>query len=196
MTDSSPSSLAQLLDRLRETTQEGGRVSMADILDTVGPRSFGALLLVAGLITLMPLVGDIPGVPTVMAVFVVLVAGQLLLRRRHLWLPEWLLDRSVEHEKLDTALDWLDRPAQFIDRWLQPRLQWFTHRAAAYPIAIACLFVAALMPIMEFIPFSANLAGAALTAFGLALITKDGLLALFAFGCTLTAFGLIVYNLL
>ncbi|NBC00397.1 MAG: exopolysaccharide biosynthesis protein [Bacteroidetes bacterium] len=196
MTDASPACLAQLLDRLRKTTQQGSRVSMADLLDEVGPRSFGVLLLVAGLITLMPLVGDIPGVPTVMAVFVVLVAGQLLLRRRHLWFPEWLLNRSVGAEKLETALDWLERPAQFIDRWLQPRLQWLTHRAAAYPIAIACLFVAALMPVMEVIPFSANLAGAALTAFGLSLITNDGLLALLAFGCTLTAFGLIVYNLL
>lgn len=169
---------------------------MADLLDEVGPRSFGVLLLVAGLITLMPLVGDIPGVPTVMAVFVVLVAGQLLLRRRHLWLPEWLLKRSVESEKLDKALDWMERPAQFIDRWLRPRLRLLTRRVATYFIAIACLFVAALMPIMEVIPFSANLAGAGLTAFGLSLMTNDGLLALLAFGCTLTAFGLIVYNFL
>lgn len=195
VTDSSPSSLVELLDRIRKTTKEGQRVSMEEILEEVGPRSFGALLLVAGLITLMPLVGDIPGVPTVMALFVVLVAGQLLLHRRHLWLPEWLLDRSVGRDKLDTALDWMDRPAQFIDRWLQPRLQSFTHRAATYPIAIACLFVAAVMPVMEVIPFSANLAGGALTAFGLSLITHDGLVALFAFGFTLLAFGVIVFNL-
>lgn len=195
MTDSSPSSLAQLLDRIRATTTEGRRVSMGEILDEVGPRSFGALLLVAGLITLMPLVGDIPGVPTIMALFVALIAGQLLLGRRHLWLPDWLLNRSVERDKLDTALDWMDRPAHVIDRWLQPRLRAFTHRAATYPIAIACLFVAAVMPVLEVIPFSANLAGAALTAFGLSLIAHDGLLALFAFGFTLLAFGVLVFNL-
>lgn len=196
MTDASPSSLVQLLERIRETTEEGRRVSMGKILDAVGRRSFGALLLVAGLITLMPLVGDIPGVPTVMAVFVVLIAGQLLLRRHHLWLPEWLLKRSVESEKLDKALDWMDRPAQFIDRWLRPRLRLLTRRVATYFIAIACLFVAALMPIMEFIPFSANLAGGALTAFGLSLVTRDGLLALLAFAFTLGAFGISLYNVL
>jgi len=90
----------------------------------------------------------------------------------------------------------MDRPAHFIDRWLQPRLQSFTHRAATYPIAIACLFVAALMPVMEVIPFSVSLAGAALTAFGLSLIAHDGLLALCAFGITFLAFGVIVFNLL
>jgi hypothetical protein len=36
------------------------------------------------------------------------------------------------------------------------------------------------MPVMEVIPFSASGAGAALTAFGLALIAHDGLTALFA----------------
>jgi hypothetical protein len=56
--------------------------------------------------------------------------------------------------------------------------------------------VAALMPVMEVIPFSVNLAGAALTAFGLSLIAHDGLLALCAFGITFLAFGVIVFNLL
>lgn len=37
---------------------------------------------------------------------------------------------------------------------------------------------------MEVVPCSANLAGAALTAFGLALIAHDGLLALIAFAFT------------
>lgn len=193
--DQELTTLEQLLDRIGETTREGDRVTLGEILEEVGSRSFGPLLLVAGLVTLMPLVGDIPGVPTIMALFVVLVAGQLLVRRRHLWLPDWLLNRSVEREKLESALEWMERPTKFIDRWLQPRLTSITRGPATYAIAIACLFIAAAMPVMEVIPFSANLAGGALTAFGLSLITHDGLLALFAFGVTLLASGVIVYNL-
>ncbi len=45
-------------------------------MQAVGSRSFGPLLLVAGLVTLSP-AGDVPGVPTIMAAFVFLVAGQL-----------------------------------------------------------------------------------------------------------------------
>lgn len=49
---------------------------------------------------------------------------------------------------------------------------------------------------LEVIPFSANVAGAALTAFGLSLIAHDGILALFAFAFTIATFGLVVYNLI
>jgi hypothetical protein len=48
---------------------------------------------------------------------------------------------------------------------------------------------------MELIPFSANGAGIALIAFGLALITHDGLLAVLALAITLGTFTLIFYNL-
>lgn len=196
MTDPEPTSLEHLLDRIRKTTQDSDRVSLGEIMDEVGHRSFGALLLVAGLVTVMPLVGDIPGVPTIMGLLVLLIAGQLLIHRDHFWLPDWLLERSVEPDTLRTSLDWLDRPAQFVDRWLQPRLTMFTHRTAMHPIAVACILIAAVMPLLEFIPFSANLAGAALTAFGLSLIAHDGLLALFAFGFTLLTFGVVTYSFL
>ncbi len=61
-------------------------------------------------------------------------------------------------------------------------------------MAVSCILIAAAMPAMEFIPFSANLAGAALTAFGLSLIAHDGVLALFAFGFTALTFGVVAYN--
>ncbi len=195
-TDQELTNLEQLLDRVCESTKEGDRVSLDRIMDWVGRRSFGPLLLVAGLVTVLPIIGDIPGVPTIMGVFVVLIAGQLLLRRDHIWLPQWMLERSVSRDKLRTGLEWMRSPAQFIDRFLRPRLTVFTHHAATYVIAVACIVIAAAMPLMEVIPFSANLAGAALTAFGLSLIAHDGLLALCAFAFTLLTCGVVVYNIL
>lgn len=54
----------------------------------IGRRSFGPLLLMAGLIILAPVVGDIPGVPSIMGVFIVLVSVQLLIGQEHFWLPK------------------------------------------------------------------------------------------------------------
>ena len=48
---------------------------------------------------------------------------------------------------------------------------------------------------MEFVPFSATGAGAALTAFGLALIARDGLVTLIALGVTLATAVLVVQSL-
>lgn len=88
-------SLDQLLDRISEAAPDSDRVSLRGILEVVGHRSFGPLLLVTGLFTLAPIIGDIPGVPTIIGMIVFLISVQLLFKREHLWLPHFLLDRSV-----------------------------------------------------------------------------------------------------
>lgn len=189
------SNLEQLLDRISETARDEDRerVSLGEILDAVGKRSFAPVLLVAGLVAIVPGVGDIPGVTTTMAVLVVLVAAQMLFRRKHLWLPRWLLDRSAGRDTVCKGISWMRRPSHFIDRFLRPRLAFFTNGTA---IALGCIVVAAVMPVMEVVPFGAIAAGAALTAFSLALVAHDGLLAALAFAATGLTIGLAVYKLL
>jgi hypothetical protein len=113
-----------------------------------------------------------------------------------LWLPRWLLKRSVAQDKLDKALGWMHPPARFVDRLLRQRLTMFTEGAGVYVIAIVCIVIAAATPVMEAVPFSANGAGTALTAFALSLIAHDGLLALLAFLFTAGTLGVIIYHLL
>lgn len=184
------SSLHQLLDHIATTTERQERVSLELVVHAIGQRSFAPLLLLVGIILFSPLSG-IPGVPTTMAVLVLLVAVQLLLGRRHFWLPQWLLRRSITKGKLLRALKWLQKPARFIDRWLQPRLVLLVGRTGTYVIAAICAVIALALPAMEIVPFSATIAGMALTAFGLALVAHDGALALFAFAVTAFIFGLI-----
>jgi hypothetical protein len=153
-------------------------------------------LLLAGVIAVSPLIGDIPGVPTTVGVFVLLTAGQLLFGHQYIWLPRWLLKRSVAQDKLCKALKWLRSPARFVDRLLRPRLEVFTGRAGIYSIAVVCIIIAAAMPAMELVPLVANGAGAALTAFGLSLVAHDGLLAVLAFVFAGVTFGLTLYGLM
>jgi hypothetical protein len=194
--DQDPSNLEQLLDRIGEAPEDEGRVSLDAILDVVGRRSFGPVLLVAGLITLAPIIGDIPGVPTIMGILILLVAGQVLFRHEHFWLPGWVLRRSISRDKLTKALGWLQRPARFIDRLLRPRLTVLTRPIGAYVIAFMCLQIALIMPFMEVVPFSANAAGLVLAAFGLALIACDGVLALIAYATLALSLGIAAYTLL
>lgn len=187
--------LRQLLERIGNAARDRDQVSLRAITEELGSRSFGPLLLLAGLVTLAPLIGDIPGVPTLMAIIVLLVAGQLLIGRHHLWLPRWLLDRSVARGKVDKALSWMRRPARVVDRLLRPRLSVFVNGPGVYAIALMCVIIAAATPPMEFVPFTANGAGLALTAFGLALIAMDGLVALLAFVFTAATLGAVIYGL-
>lgn len=194
MSDREVESLDGVLDRILGAALEHDPVSVEEVMDAIGRRSFGALLLVAGLVVLAPIIGDIPTVPTLMALFVFLISVQLLANRRYFWLPRWLRRRSLDARTLLKAVEKSRRPARFVDRLIKPRLTFFIAGSASHAIAAACLLIALVMPPMELIPFSANIAGLALSLFGLAQIGRDGLLALLAFMLTLAGLGALVYG--
>jgi hypothetical protein len=185
-----PQGLAQILDRLAGVA-DGGGVTVGEMVEAAGRRSFGPLLLVAGLIPASPLSG-VPGLPSLAALVVFLVAGQLLLRRDHFWLPGWLLRRRVSARRFRAMLRWLRPPARFIDRWMRPRLTALTGGVATYLIAATCVAIAIAMPPLELVPFANSTSGIALSAFGLALIAHDGLLALLALLFALATVALVL----
>lgn len=190
------STLEQVLERIDAAAEGNGRISFGDILKEMKERSFGIWLLLAGLISAAPVIGDIPGVTTILAVFVLLTAAQMLMRRRYIWLPQWLTRRSVAVAKVNKTLDHMYPPARFIDRYVRPRLTVLVHEAGAQTVALVCLGIALLMPFMEVVPLSANGAGLALAAFGLGLISRDGLLVLMAYVFTIATFVAVLIVLL
>ncbi|MDZ7691281.1 MAG: exopolysaccharide biosynthesis protein [Balneolaceae bacterium] len=193
---SPPETLEELLDRINKAATDKEQVSLDDILDEVGDRSFGPLMLLAGLVILAPIVGDIPGVPSIMGVFVILTASQMLFQQEHFWLPDWLLNQQIDQEKLCKGLEWLQSPAYYFDRLMRRRLEFLVTGISAYIIAVVCILISLALPAMEFIPFSANFAGLAISAFGLSLIAYDGLVAAFAYLSTLSTIGFILYQVM
>lgn len=190
-----PENLKQLLDRIDEAANGREVVLLESILNAVGRRSFGPLLLLAGVILVSPLSG-IPALPTTMSLLVLLTAVQLLAGRERFWLPRWILKRSITRNNLDKALRCLRPVAGFVDRFLRTRLTGLIHGGGIYVIAVICAVIAAGIPVMELVPFSATSAGAALTAFGLSLIARDGFLALTAFLFTVATLGAVAHALL
>jgi hypothetical protein len=189
-------SVLELLDVLEKLAQRKDDISLRNVMDEIGHRSFGPLLLFAGLIIAAPGIGDIPGVPTGVGVFILLVAGQMVLGRGQVWLPQWLLDRSVSDERLAKTVGWLRKPARYLDTIIKRRLVAFTNNAGALAISVTCSAIAILTPFMEVVLLAANIAGAAVSAFGLALVAHDGVLAIIAFMLTLLLGALGIYALL
>lgn len=188
--------LEELLEQIATAVHgEHTRVTLGDILEAVGTRSFAPLLMLTGTLLVSPLSG-IPLFPSTMAFIVLLVSVQMLVGRKHFWLPAWLLARTLERENLLRVLDWLQAPCAFIDRYLQPRLLYLVRGPSQGLIALVCLVVAALMPLMELVPFSSSVAGFALCAFGLALVAHDGLMVLLAYATIALMSAVIVGALL
>ncbi len=191
-----PRHLEELLAAIEAIEAPSGRVRFEDILEAIGRRSFGPLLLLAGVVTLLPVISGIPGVPVLMACFTLLVCAQLLMGRRTFWLPVWLQRRWVSRTALLKGLGYLHRPARWVDHLLGQRLTFLTGRRGMQASALTCLLVAISMPPMELIPFSANVAGLTLSLFGLALMARDGLLTLIAFALAGTSLAMVVTALL
>ncbi|MGA0604541.1 exopolysaccharide biosynthesis protein [Phenylobacterium sp. VNQ135] len=176
-----PKDLEGLLDDLNEVARRAGpKVSVEEIYCAVGERSFGPLLLLAGLLGMTP-VSAIPGAPTALAIMTLLIAGQLLFGRKTLWLPRRLLRLSVPAGKLQSTVKVARRPARVVDRIVRPRLAFLTGGLADRIVAAACMVVALAVPPLELLPFVAFVPATAIAAFGLGLVARDGLLILVAF---------------
>ncbi|MBQ0742904.1 MAG: exopolysaccharide biosynthesis protein [Pseudomonas sp.] len=171
--------LEQLLEHIADLAKDEQQVSMAQVVESVGDRSFGPLLLVMGLTLFSPLSG-VPGMAIFAGLFVLLIALQMLVGRKHFWLPNFILNRSVAQSKLTKALDWLKPTARRVDRMVKPRLNFMLHPSSTYLIAGLCVMVGAALPFLELVPFSSSIVGLALAILGLALVARDGLLVLIA----------------
>jgi hypothetical protein len=184
-----------LLDGLAKAGRKENEMSVRDVRDTVGRRSFAPLLLTTSLIGFTPL-GGVPGVPTTLAILIVLIAAQIVVGRQALWLPRFLLDRKVKGRKVASAAKSLQPFARLVDRAIRPRLTFLTERPSSYVIAITCILIAVTVPPLELVPFVDMPLWAALAAFALALAAHDGLLAIAAFILTATGLTLICLALL
>ncbi len=180
--DEPPQNLEDLLQRLEQVGEADQPVTIESMLQVTDERSFGALLLIPGLLVLSPLSG-IPGLPSVVAVMVALIATQLLIGRTRFWLPKWLLRRSTSRSKYDKAIAFLQRLSGFIDHLLRRRLTFLTRGLAIRLNALLCLLIAATMPPLELIPFANSIAGAALSVLGLGMMARDGAMIVVALLC-------------
>lgn len=188
--------LEQMIKSMEVLLKNKKPITLESILEKVGRRSFGPILLLLGLIMSAPVIGDIPGMPTILSIILFLVSIQLLFQRSYFWLPPWLLTRSIKKRKLKNGLSYLYTPAKYIDKIIKPRLDVFINDVSTNVIAAICVIIAIGSPTLELIPFSANFIGLVLIGFSLGIIAKDGLITLFSLLIFLTTSSLIIYFIL
>lgn len=169
----SPQSLGELLEAMRPCDGDI-RVSVGDVLDRVGDHSFAAVILVPAIVLVSPISG-IPGSPTLGALITILVSVQALLGRRHLWLPGFLQRRSISAPKMTKAINWLRKPADWMDRHSSGRLKLLSSRPLR-PIAYAAVTLIALSwPFLELLPFVTSFFAGAVAMMMFGVMTRDGI---------------------
>ncbi len=164
--------LSDVLDQL-ERSIEGDSVSVEQILEALGDRSFASLLLIFPLIAVSP-ASAIPGVTAMVALIVFMLVGQMMLGRKHVWLPSFIRLRRISGTALHKGTGWLRKPVAFVERGLKARLTFLLHRPWLYLPLGLILLLTLFMPFMEFVPTSGSIASAIIALFAAGLLTRDG----------------------
>lgn len=181
--------LETLVGKVEQHVASGEKISIGMIQKVAGQRAAGPMLLFPTLIVVSPL-SIIPGLPSLIGINTILVAGQIVLGREQVWLPGWLTKRCLPTKYADRFLGFLKPVTRKVDAVAKPRLS----AMLAWPIrrigAVVCVMVGLIMPLLEFIPFTSTGAGAIIATYGLAITARDGMLALAWIGLVMAVLGI------
>ena len=191
-----PRQSRRLSDILVEVAGSGRQtVSVSEVLRAVGERSFGALLVLFAMPNV--LAGVLPGLSVVLGVPLMLLSLQLLVAADRPWLPARVLRFELRRTDLARLVARTVPYLRRLERALRPRLLLLTGPWAERLAGAACL-VLSFMVFLP-IPFANLLPAAGILLFGLAMLERDGLVALAAtlvLGICLALFGGVVLAVL
>lgn len=166
--------------------REAERLPFGEILDGLGERSFGVLLLILALVNSAPMP---PGGSTVFGVTMMLVALQLLVGLRAPWFPGFMRRLSIPRAAFRAGVERIVPYLQRIESWTRPRASWLTtglgERLAALGIVILSFVVSMPIPIVGNIPPSI-----AIAVIAMGLIERDGLHVLGGIAAGVVAFAI------
>ncbi|MER2537236.1 MAG: exopolysaccharide biosynthesis protein [Rhizobiaceae bacterium] len=149
----------------------GDHVSIAEISDALGKRSFAPLLVLFAAFNLLPLP---PGASAVLGLPLVIIAGQMVLGSRTAWLPSVISRRSLSADQFRTVMDWVLPRLVRLEQVIRPRYWPFWRRQGDRIIGALALVLAIIVTLP--IPLGNWLPAFSTALLGLALSERDGIL--------------------
>ncbi len=156
-----------LVASLAEASGPDG-LTIGQIRDRLDERAFGLMILILAIPCLVP---ALYGVPQIVGVPILLLAGQMLVGRKEPWLPEGVLKRTVSKSMLDRMADFATRRMGWLERLSRPRLKIFA-TGIAEQMAAAFMILATLTIVR---PMTNTVPSVALALLSVGLIQRDGL---------------------
>lgn len=173
--------ISDLLEQIASRIEQDQSLSIGTIEAVAGRRLAGPLLFFPAMLVVSPL-SLVPTLPSFVAILTILVAVQIVLGRKTIWLPQKIRSARLSPERASKALGFIKPAARLLDRVSRPRLEILTAELGQRLVALVCILVALTMPPMELVPGASTTAGTVLAALGLSLTTRDGVLLLLALG--------------
>ncbi|ANB35335.1 exopolysaccharide biosynthesis protein [Rhodovulum sulfidophilum] len=173
--------ISSLLEDLAALALANDRISIADLVEALGARGFGPLLVMLSAFLILP-VGMLPGLPGVVAIFMILIGGRMMTGETTLWLPARLRRVHISGHVLAVSVARAQPAALWLRPLLTPRLVALIEgRIATRLIALILIGTGVLIFLLGFIPGLPFVLSLHVLMLGLALSTRDGLVAALAY---------------
>lgn len=173
---------SELLLKIKE--HEGADISIFEILRILREGSFGIVLIVFSVPTVLP----IPGIGAFLSIPALFVSLQLIMGRNYLWLPKWVGRKKIAMKSMkkivDNSIPYL-RKAEF---FLHPRGFFLSGKIGHAICGIIC-FLCAVSVAIPF-PLTNTIPSIGIIIIALGLLERDGL-AIIA-GMLVAIFGIAV----
>lgn len=157
-------------------------LTFAEVINAFGRRSYGPLLLVIGLFAISPAT-IVPGMTWLAAALTLVVAGQMALGMKRIWLPRKALQAELPREAVLGGIEKSRGVANRIDGLLKPRLTFLSGPPFVNLVALLVIAAALITFPLGLIPFAPLAPGLAVTFFGLGMVARDGLWLLLGTAC-------------
>ncbi len=164
-------SLHEIIERVLKTEDEC--LSLNNILQDFGYRSYAPLLLIVSFILITPL-GAIPLFPSTVALFIIILSLQIILKPDEVWYPKFLREREIERKKLENFYQNHKSKIKLFDNLFKNRLGFSLKNTERY-IAVIAIICAALIFPLELIPLAVFIPAIALVILSMSLLSNDTL---------------------
>ncbi len=165
-------SLSESLQRLL-ATEKGHSVTVGEILDRVGSKGFGLLMMVLALPSALPV--PAAGYSTPFGILFVFLGGQMLIGRREPWLPQWARKISFKASLAEKMLAGAAKGFGLLEHLVKPRLEWVASRPGMACLSLLVVVMACLMILP--IPLTNTAPAMVIFLIGVGLCERDGLFA-------------------
>lgn len=165
-----PPTLIETLEALAADAPEAG-LSLGQLRDGLKQSAFGAMLIVLAMPVSIPF---LYGVPQVVSVPMMALAGQMVMGRKEPWLPQKMAARRLSKAALLQVAGGARKWFGWVERLARPRLRFLASKPAERVIGLLLLLFCA--SIMVPLPLTNTVPGIAVAIVGFGLLARDGLL--------------------
>jgi hypothetical protein len=170
----SEKSLADVIEGFGEDASP--TLTVGEMLAAFDSRAFGAMLLVFGLLNTLPLP---PGSSTLLSLPILFLAPQIAMGADTPWLPRALVEKPLKRDDLRGLFRRLGPIVRSMELITRPRLRPMFAPLGERAIGVVCTLLALVLVLP--IPLGNLAPGATVAVLALALLQRDGVLALLGY---------------